>query len=266
MIPRDAADCPYCGANTIRQAGQKECPFCGELVRGKAVKCKHCGEFLDGRPTGQEEPQQILYVDKAIIAGRRPDGSLELIQPEDAAELEGSEEVVGRLTDGARKQLPAGEQADLPARREAPVPAPTAPSRVPQRAPHEAEAPSPPQAGPELLARYECPSCGRYVYEGDSFCENCGRDLSLRRDRPEIKPSADRYEPADYALMVAAGSPAGLLVAPMAALLLAGAGGALSAWSLWRILGSRGRFSGRAVALGGLAAALFWAAVVLALG
>lgn len=28
---------------------QKNCQFCGEIVRASAIKCKHCAEFLDGR-------------------------------------------------------------------------------------------------------------------------------------------------------------------------------------------------------------------------
>lgn len=30
-------------------AKTKECPFCSEKVLADAKKCKHCGEFLDGR-------------------------------------------------------------------------------------------------------------------------------------------------------------------------------------------------------------------------
>jgi len=28
----------------------RNCPFCAEEVKDEAIKCKHCGEFLEGKP------------------------------------------------------------------------------------------------------------------------------------------------------------------------------------------------------------------------
>lgn len=57
------------------------CPMCGEEILEKAVKCKHCGEFLDGRnlnnsspaiTTGNGNPNNVVVnIDTSAFEGRR---------------------------------------------------------------------------------------------------------------------------------------------------------------------------------------------------
>ncbi|MFO8007376.1 MAG: hypothetical protein R6V05_06535 [Candidatus Brocadiia bacterium] len=258
IVPIDAVDCPYCDKNTLKPVGRKECPFCGEPIREKAVKCRHCGEFLDGREQ-QSAQGPTLYVDKAIIAGPRGGEELDVVIPDETTE---GGTPAGELTGSTPKALPPGERAAPPARRGPRAVQPAVPARKP--------APQPAQEKPakrtkQRPVRYDCPVCGGAVFEGDSFCENCGHDLAGPREGPSWPPIGRPYEPAQYVLMVGAGAPVGLLVGPVAALVIA-AGALLAAgWSVWRILRSEGRLRGLGFAVGGLVASLLWIVMVAAL-
>jgi len=264
LIPLRAVTCPYCEKETIKGEEQKECPFCGELIKANAVKCKHCREFVDGRERGGQ-PGQVI-IERAIFASGTPEGGIELHRPDgtrvslsaaDVARL--GQPPPGRaLPDGRSGQEPPQRavpmQGALPAERRLPGAEPPPP--VPQ-----AQEPS---AGvvPPVEARYECPSCKRYVYEGDAFCENCGRDLSRPSGEPSVPVQPKHYGPVDYALMVSAGAPLGLLSPFPFSAVVAAAGIALGAWCLLRILLSGGRLKGTRQAVGAIALGLFWMVII----
>lgn len=59
----------------------RRCPFCDELIRENAIKCRNCGEFLDdverggkGRDSGEKQP--TFVIEKAVFQneGARPGG------------------------------------------------------------------------------------------------------------------------------------------------------------------------------------------------
>ncbi|MFH2066032.1 MAG: zinc ribbon domain-containing protein [Pseudomonadota bacterium] len=39
----------------------KKCPFCAEDMEDQSIKCRHCGEFLNGYPTPQADEETIQW-------------------------------------------------------------------------------------------------------------------------------------------------------------------------------------------------------------
>ena len=45
----------------------KKCPFCAEEIQDEAIKCKHCGEFLDPRHTSRQEDRPWYFRTPTIV-------------------------------------------------------------------------------------------------------------------------------------------------------------------------------------------------------
>ena len=163
---------------------------------------------------------------------------------------------MSELGPAARGELPGSAEPEkaLPVVQTAEKqPADEQPAKAPPEQP-------PPEAPPVEL---ECPSCNRTVFEGDHYCENCGRDLTLPKGHPSYRPIARPYGAADYALILSGVAPLGLLLpSPYSALIAAGGVG-VGGWCLWRIASSGGRLKGMKPSLWAIAIGLFWLATIL---
>ena len=58
-VPSNAESGAASGSNTNDSVA---CPYCGEQILSTAIKCKHCGEFLDGRSPLQQPRQYPAHL------------------------------------------------------------------------------------------------------------------------------------------------------------------------------------------------------------
>jgi hypothetical protein len=68
------------GTITFQRTDTKECPYCGEIIQGRAIKCRYCAEFLNTEEAieleaalaGAIEPEddQDQYEEQILYSGR----------------------------------------------------------------------------------------------------------------------------------------------------------------------------------------------------
>ncbi|MEN6624633.1 MAG: zinc ribbon domain-containing protein [Candidatus Sumerlaeia bacterium] len=110
--------CWYCGTQLRRAVRPpRTCQFCGSEIPAGAVKCRHCGEWVDGRPSGQNAPQQVVFVVDRQLLGSMQDMQL----------LAGNKvppEIAARLTPKTVQAIESGRPAMLEGRGVRALPAP----------------------------------------------------------------------------------------------------------------------------------------------
>lgn len=62
----------------------KTCPYCAELILDQAVKCKHCGEFLnkkDSLPDLPDQARRVVTSEDSFITRNRGCGDIVIYAP-----------------------------------------------------------------------------------------------------------------------------------------------------------------------------------------
>ena len=67
-VGKNLLNCWYCSSPTMRVIRPpRNCPYCQSRIPTKAIKCAHCGEFVDGRAQPAAPQHFTLNIDKAVI-------------------------------------------------------------------------------------------------------------------------------------------------------------------------------------------------------
>ena len=187
--------CWYCGAPTHREIRPtRRCPFCAEPIRREAVKCRHCGEFLDGRAHPERQPvRQMIVVDKDLLKAMSdlrlfpglpvPDAARNVLEDRTVRAIE--DNTPDEIQQPGVRVLPAPLGAPIlleykPGGKEvakympAPPPAPPLPPAVAEKPPVTAKEPEG-AIDAELADLYRtCGRCKTELLADDNFCYYCG--------------------------------------------------------------------------------------------
>ncbi len=188
--------CWYCGTETRRTVRPApKCVFCGSEIPAGALKCRHCGEWLDGRPREAAPPSQVVFVVDRTLLGAG--GDLQLLAGRPVPP-----DIANRLDARTVRAIEQGRPELVEERGVRALPAPAGANEIIDLEP---QPPTEPQRG--LVRRTPERPAGGPLARRENLPEarRAPEQTALTRGEPALPPRRGKAPAADDALDVEGG-------------------------------------------------------------